>query len=99
MRRRPTRSRSPVSIVTRAAVAAAALLAACSDSTTDTTAPKTGDINKVNHVVVIFLENHSFDNLYGEFAGAEGLSAAAGAAKQVSATGAAYATLPEVNGS
>src|SRR5262249_10540641 len=65
----------------------------------DTGAPKTGDITKVNHVVVIYLENHSFDNLYGEFAGAEGLSAATNAAKQIGATGSAYTTLPEVNGS
>ncbi|MEO6851958.1 MAG: alkaline phosphatase family protein, partial [Mucilaginibacter sp.] len=34
----------------------------------------TTGINKVNHVVVIYLENHSFDNLYGQFAGANGLS-------------------------
>jgi len=25
-------------------------------------------LNSVNHIVVIYLENHSFDNLYGEFA-------------------------------
>lgn len=71
-------------------------LSACSDSSTS---PAPGDITKINHVVVIYLENHSFDNLYGEFAGAEGLAAAAATAKQISATGAAYATLPQVNGS
>ena len=70
-------------------------LAACRDST----APKTGDISKINHVVVIYLENHSFDNLYGEFAGAEGLSASTATATQVNAAGAPYATLPQVNGS
>jgi phospholipase C len=70
-------------------------LVACSDSTTT---PTTGDITKVNHVVVIYLENRGFDNTYGEFAGAEGLSGATSAAKQISATGAAYATLPQVNG-
>jgi phospholipase C len=68
---------------------------ACSDSSTN---PSTGDITKVNHVVVIYLENRGFDNTYGEFAGAEGLSAAANAAKQISATGAAYTTLPQVAG-
>ncbi len=31
-------------------------------------------IEKVQHIVVIYLENHSFDNLYGEFPGANGLS-------------------------
>ncbi|HEY4323822.1 MAG TPA: alkaline phosphatase family protein [Mucilaginibacter sp.] len=31
-------------------------------------------IKKVGHIVVIYMENHSFDNLYGEFEGANGLS-------------------------
>src|SRR6185369_14386116 len=31
---------------------------------------------KINHFVVIYLENHSFDNLYGQFEGAEGLATA-----------------------
>jgi phospholipase C len=79
-----------------AAVCVSAALLSCSDAST---APKAGDISKINHIVVIYLENHSFDNLYGEFAGAEGLSAAGGAFKQISATGSAYSTLPQVNGS
>lgn len=52
---------------------------------------------KVNHFVVIYMENHSFDNLYGEFSGAEGLSgldAAAPNVAQVDQTGAPYAMLP-----
>ncbi len=28
----------------------------------------------INHFVVIYMENHSFDNLYGEFPGADGLT-------------------------
>jgi len=32
------------------------------------------EVNKIKHVVVIYLENHSFDNLYGQFPGADGLS-------------------------
>jgi phospholipase C len=80
-------------------LAAAFALAACSDTKTPT-APS-GDISKVNHVVVIYLENHSFDNLYGEFAGAENRASAAAvaAAPQMSAAGAAFTTLPMVNGS
>jgi phospholipase C len=35
--------------------------------------PLPKEINKIKHVVVIYLENHSFDNLYGQFAGANGL--------------------------
>jgi phospholipase C len=56
-------------------------------------------INKVGHVVVIYLENHSFDNLYGQFAGANGLSAATPAnTTQVDATGTAYTYLPPISG-
>jgi len=57
-------------------------------------------LNKLNHVVVIYLENHSFDNLYGEFPGAEGLSspAALSAPKQVDLTGTVFTTLPQIPG-
>jgi phospholipase C len=55
-------------------------------------------LQKIRHVVVIYLENWSFDSLYGEFAGAEGLSSAAAqaAAKQIDKDGSVYATLPQV---
>lgn len=39
-------------------------------------APAFSQINKVKHVVVIYMENHSFDNLYGQFPGADGLAQA-----------------------
>lgn len=56
-------------------------------------------IDKVGHVVVIYLENHSFDNLYGQFSGANGLSAAATAnITQVDANGNAYTYLPPISG-
>jgi phospholipase C len=54
-------------------------------------------INQVKHVVVIYMENHSFDNLYGQFPGADGL---ADAKKenviQLDAGGQPYAVLPPV---
>jgi acid phosphatase len=67
----------------------------CSKDTTAATATPTG-INKVNHVIVIYMENHSFDNLYGSFPGANGLSNATTAKyTQIdTATGYAYTTLP-----
>ncbi len=47
-----------------------------------------GEVSKIQHVVVIYMENHSFDNLYGQFAGADGLSGATAAEiTQVDATG------------
>ena len=51
---------------------AAALLAGCGQKEHTTN----GNLNAINHIVVIYLENHSFDNLYGEFPGANGLFSA-----------------------
>lgn len=59
--------------------------------------PSPSEINKVKHVVVIYLENHSFDNLFGEFPGANGLSNATAANyTQVDATGTPYGVLPAI---
>src|SRR6201996_7071577 len=59
--------------------------------------PAPGNINKVGHVVVIYMENHSFDNLYGQFPGADGLSDAKQAnIIQLDANGQPYATLPPI---
>jgi len=66
------------------ALPCAALLTACGPA----------GIDRINHVVVIYLENRSFDNIYGSFNGAEGLSAASTAPLQVDANGTAYSTLP-----
>ncbi|HSN33196.1 MAG TPA: acid phosphatase, partial [Ideonella sp.] len=33
-------------------------------------------LSRINHVVVVFAENHSFDNLYGLFPGADGIAQA-----------------------
>jgi phospholipase C len=42
----------------------------------------------INHFVVIYMENHSFDNLYGEFPGVDGLSGVdAGASNVVQLAG------------
>lgn len=77
-----------------ASLVVALWLGACADAT----APAKGDVSKINHVVVIYLENRSFDNMYGEFPGADGLLNAAGAPKQVDTTGEVYATLPQTTG-
>jgi phospholipase C len=53
-------------------------------------------IRKLNHVVVIVLENWTFDSLYSEFPGADGLANGLKAPPQVDPqTGAPYVTLPE----
>lgn len=78
-----------------AALLASVLAAgACSDST----APARGDVAKLNHIVVVYLENRSFDNTYGEFPGADGLANAVNAPKQVDSSGVAYAVLPQATG-
>lgn len=57
-------------------------------------------IDKVKHVVVIYMENHSFDNLYGQFDGADGISnAKKDQIIQLDATGQPYTTLPPIPGS
>lgn len=52
------------------------------------------DLSKIDHIIVIFEENRSFDSLYGNFPGANGLSHAKHAPPQVDAKGHAYKTLP-----
>src|SRR6201994_497323 len=62
--------------------------------------PGKGSKENVKHVVVIYMENHSFDNLYGQFAGANGLANATTAnTTQVNGTGTVYTTLPSIVGS
>lgn len=53
-------------------------------------------IKKINHVVVIYLENHSFDNLFGNFSGANGLNNADPKNSQVDSNGVVYSVLPGI---
>lgn len=53
-------------------------------------------MEKIRHIVVIYLENRSFDHLYGLFPGANGLSNAGATAIQTDRDGKPYATLPPV---
>jgi len=48
-----------------------ALLAACA---TQQPGPSSEDLAKIEHIVVIYAENRSFDNLYGLFPGANGIA-------------------------
>src|SRR5213595_2528157 len=51
-------------------------------------------LKRINHIVVIYEENHSFDNLYGRWEGVRGLDAAtASNTKQVRQDGTQYACL------
>lgn len=50
-------------------------------------------MNKINHVIVIFMENQGFDPLYGKFPGANGLQDPAALIVQVDKSGKPYGTL------
>ncbi len=52
-------------------------------------------INKINHLIVIYQENWSFDSLYGSFPGANGIANAGDAVKQVDKSGTPYTVLPQ----
>jgi phospholipase C len=50
--------------------------------------------DRLKNIVVIYLENHSFDNLYGEYPGANGLANAGAKATQRDLLGNPFAVLP-----
>jgi len=88
-----------------AALAAAPVLAAPTPAAQATPAqdaskvapkPAAKGLDKISHVVVIYLENHSFDNMFGHFPGANGLDQAGNATLQNDKDGKPYATLPPV---
>jgi phospholipase C len=92
-----------------ATAALAAILAACggtaapaSSPAPATPVPAAGPVTLVpgktpiQHVVVIYLENRSFDSLYGNFPGAEGLAEAGERAVQTGPDGKPYQNLPPI---
>ncbi|HUL10466.1 MAG TPA: acid phosphatase [Candidatus Acidoferrum sp.] len=85
----PTR-RGFRSVAVTALSALAALGAACAQT------QAAEGIEKIDHILVIYMENRSFDNLYGLFPGANGLAQAGEMATQVDKDGKPYQTLPAV---
>lgn len=53
------------------------------------------DLEKINHIIIIFQENRGFDHLYGTFPGANGIANAGAAVQQVDKEGNPYKTLPQ----
>ncbi len=51
-------------------------------------------LERINHLIVIYQENWSFDGLFGKFPGANGLANAGATVRQVDKDGRPYATLP-----
>lgn len=68
-----------------------ALLFACN---TALASEPPGGLDQIRHIVVLYLENRGFDNLYGLFPGADGLNAEA--PPQTDLAGKPYAVLPPV---
>ncbi len=60
----------------------------------ETRAPR--GIDAIRHILVIYLENHSFDNMFGLFPGAAGLPGTSDLVPQVDRRGQVYAVLPPV---
>jgi phospholipase C len=55
-------------------------------------------LNAISHIVVLYLENHSFDNLLGDFPAANNLTRAGRSAIQRDRNGIPYAVLPRPEG-
>jgi phospholipase C len=63
-----------------------------------TCTPAGNQIDQIGHIVVIYMENRSFDNLYGSFPGVEGLSSPTANVSQIDdATQLPYPTLPQTD--
>ena len=75
--------------VTAGLIAAVALVGVSAGS-----AAKDKKLDKIKHIVVIYQENHSFDNLYGRWEGVDGVSSATSARTlQVSQAGTRFSCL------
>ena len=56
---------------------------------------RTTGLDAIQHVIVIYQENWSFDGLYGKFPGADGIANAGERIRQVKKDGTPYTTLPQ----
>jgi phospholipase C len=54
-----------------------------------------GERQRINHIIVIYMENWSFDGLLGLFPGADGIARAGAALRQVDRNSQPYPTLPQ----
>ena len=76
---------------------AALVLAGCAGTQQAKTSTEDAGLARIEHIIVIYAENRSFDNLYGLFPGANGVANAASAQyAQVDHSGQPLATLPPV---
>ena len=82
-------------LITGALLAAYSIgLAGCGGGSTNSAPPIKASLNSINHFVVVYQENWSFDSLYGKMPGVNGVAPGQTEA-QVSASGAALASAPQ----
>ena len=77
-----------------ASLALVALLAGAVASPTARAVPAPAG-EAIKHIIVIVQENHSFDNIFGQFPGADGIANAGATTVQVGKDGNPYPTLPQ----
>jgi phospholipase C len=53
-----------------------------------------GPLDRLSHILIIYMENHSFDNLFGEYPGVEGVTNAEAQTRQTDKNGKPYEHLP-----
>src|SRR5689334_9855550 len=82
-------------LMTAKRIAPLVLAMALTVGLTMTGSAQAGGLQKINHVVVIYQENWSFDSLYGKFPGANVIDNAAATTPQVAKNGEPFATLPQ----
>jgi phospholipase C len=78
------------------AVVACGTALACAGTVAPAVAQTPAGLDKLSHILVLYLENRSFDNLFGEFPDANGLANAGETAIQLDRDGKPYETLPSV---
>src|SRR5881275_1479785 len=55
-------------------------------------------LDRISHILVLYMENRSFDNVFGEFPGANGIANAGDSALQRDREGKPYTVLPIAKG-
>src|ERR1700737_971625 len=74
----------------RALAAAGVLVTAAVARAATATAKESSPLSKINHFVIVYQENHSFDNLYGGWEGVDALNNASSHSSQVNQGGAKF---------
>src|SRR5439155_24039000 len=71
------------------------LATSCTSMPGDSQRAGSPGLEKIQHVIVIYQENWSFDGLYGKFPGADGIANAGERIRQMKKDGTPYTTLPQ----